>query len=109
MPKRKNLVINPEVDSIELSKAGQTTISYNTAKGYWRIRCYYYSMARANGVRMEANYYLTENAAKSEEELFRFAVHTDRAKFWKNYNPNDLARNDCYKQKRCSTFASFCC
>jgi hypothetical protein len=46
---------------------------------------------------------LTENAAKTEEELFRFAVHADGAKNWRHYNSNDLARNDSYKQKLAAT------
>ena len=68
---------------------------------HWRIRCYHFSAKGKAGVLKESTHYLSEIDAKSEVDLFRFAVHTDAAIYWDNWFsvPDLISRNAGYKDK----------
>ena len=85
-----------------LSKAGEATVSFYKQYNVWRIRCMHYNTKGVNGVRKEAQGYPTKADAEAEVALFRFAVHHDGGRTWKNWSRQlsvaDIRhRNDDYK------------
>ena len=66
--------------SVQKREKGATSISYVSTKGTYRIRCAHYARRGEAGKEKIAGGYQTEAQAKSEEQLFAFAVRTGGAR-----------------------------
>ena len=78
--------------SVGRREKGATSVSYNSGKDTYRIRCTYYPRKGEAGQERVANGYKTEAQAMAEEALFAFAVRNGGARKWENWDPAETDR-----------------
>ena len=67
-------------NSVKKREKGATSVSYHSTSNTYRIRCIHYARAGGAGKEKIAGGYQTEAQAKSEEQLFAFAVRNGGAR-----------------------------